>query len=438
MKALALGWDIDGPGVVKAELPDADSLASFDAVLYDPGSVPELWRGHAELSGDGAWRLYPGRDLGLSRALERMFSLRRDELAALLQNGGGLVVVRARPGEEFVEIASSPSHRLTPYALLPHLALVSDPHHLVLPQGLKFIPRRGRDITWIEPAHPLTPYLEAFAPLGYEAVLVSSLGAPLSAFGQVLAKNRVGDVLAWDVPVKAGRLIFLPAFPGADPQLAGELLLPALGALLSRPLAEGGPSWLSKYTLPGEEELAAEARALEAEKKRLKKKEEELQEAQRAFDALRGLLFPRGAQGLLSAVKAALERLGFSCEPLDHATLVGRAEEGEALVRASFSPSGPIGPEEHRALVLSLDRRHTEGHGEAHGVLVAVAESRLDPRRRGPQWTEAVRRGCRKHGITLVSGYQLFRAVEHVLKGGERKEIRESLVASEGEWRWKP
>lgn len=424
--------------MVRAELPDADSLASFDAVLYDPGSVPELWRGHAELSGDGVWRLYPGRDLGLSRALERMFSLRRDELAALLQKGGGLAVVRARPGEGFVEIASSPPHRLTPYSLLPHLSLVSDPHHLVLPQGLKLIPRRGRDIIWIDPAHPLTPYLEAFAPLGYEAVLVSSLGAPLSAFGQVLARNRVGDVLAWDVPVGSGRLLFLPSFPGADPKQAGELLLPALGALLCQPLAEGGPSWLPKYTLPGEERLAAEARALEAEKEQLKKKEEKLQEAQRAFDALRGLLFPRGTQGLLLAVKTAFERLGFSCEPFDHATLVGHAEEGEVLVRASFSPSRPVGPEEHRALLLSLDRLHTEGHGEAHGVLVAVAEPRLDPRRRGPQWTEAVRRGCASHGITLASGYQLFQAVEHVLKGGETKEVRESLICSEGEWRWKP
>jgi len=424
--------------VVRAELPDADSLASFDAVLYDPHDVPQLWRGHAQLTGDGVWRLYPGQDLGLSRALKRMLSLRRDELAALLQQGGGLVVVRARPGEEFVEIAGAPPHKLTPYALLPHLALVSDPHHLVLPQGLKFIPRKGRDITWIDPAHPLTPYLEAFAPLGYETVLVSSLGAPLSAFGRILAKNRVGDVLAWDVPVGSGRLVFLPAFPGAAPKLAGELLLPALGALLSQPLAEGGPAWLSKYTLPGEEELAAEARALEVERGQLKKKEAELQEAQRAFDTLRGLLFPRGAQGLLSAARTALERLGFSCEPFDHATLVGRAEEGEALVRACFSPSGPIGPQEHRALVLSLDRLHTEGHGEAHGVLVAVAEPRLDPSRRGPQWTEAVRRGCRKQRITLVSGYQLFRAVEHVLKGGEGKEVRGSLIASEGEWRWKP
>ncbi|HAF70172.1 MAG: hypothetical protein XD60_0790 [Acetothermia bacterium 64_32] len=433
MRVLALGWDVEGPGVVAAQLPEADSLASFDAVLYDPASVPELWRGHAELSGDGVWRLYPGRDLGLSRALERLFSLRRDELSALLQKGGGLAVVRARAGGEFVEIASSPPHRLTPYSLLPHLSLVADPHHLVLPQGVRFIPRRGQDITWIHPAHPLTPYLEAFAPLGYEAVLVSSLGAPLSAFGNVLAKNRVGDVLAWDVPVGTGRLLFLPSFPGADPKRAGELLLPALGALLSRPLAEGGPSWLSKYTLPGEEGLAEEARALEAEGRRLREREEKLREAWGRFDSLRGLLFPRGAVGLLSAAREAMECLGFSCEPVPQDGLLCRAKEGTGLLRAAFSPGGPIGPEEHRALLLSLDRLAQE----AHGILLVVAEPRLDPPRRGPQWTEAVRQGCRRHGITLLSGYQLFRALQHALGGGGTEGIRRSLLSWEGEWGWR-
>lgn len=438
MRVLALGWDVDGPGVTRAELPYADSLASFDAVLIDPASIPDLWRGHAQLEGDGVWRLYPGRDLGLSRALERLFAARREELTALLQRGGGAVVIRVRPPDDGVEIASSPPHRFTPYALLPRLSLVSDPHHLVLPQGLKFIPRRGRDISWVEPAHPFSPYLESLRGLGYEAVLVSSLGAPLSAFGRVLAKNRVGDVLAWDVPVGAGRLIFLPAFPGADPQLSGELLLPALGAILSAPLAAGAPKWLARYRLPGEEEITSELSALEEERERLKRKEEELRAVQEGYDALKGLLYPRGVQGLLAAVQAALERLEFSCEPAEVGTLLARGEEGTALVRVALSLSGPVGPEEHRALVLALDRLRTEGGRDAHGVLVTVAEPRLDPRRRGPQWSEAVRRGCLEHGIALLSGYQLFLALEHVLSGGDPGGVREALLSGEGEWRWKP
>ena len=63
MKIVSIGWELEGPGIERAELFSADSLASYDAVLLDPGEIPRLWQGHAQLEGDGTWRIYPGRDL---------------------------------------------------------------------------------------------------------------------------------------------------------------------------------------------------------------------------------------------------------------------------------------------------------------------------------------------------------------------------------------
>jgi hypothetical protein len=438
VRILALGWQLEGPGVERAELFSAESLASYDAVLLDPKGIPRLWEGQARLEGDGAWRLYPGQDLGLSRALERLFSLRREELSDLLQRGGGLLVVRVRPEGSAVEIAGHPPRRITPYSLLPRLSLVADPHHLSLPQGLRFVPRRGRDISWLEPAHPLAPYLEAFLSAGYEAVLVSSLGAPLSAFGRVLAKNRVGDALAWDLPVGTGRILFLPSFPGADPRRAGEILIPALAELLERPLPEGGPDWLSNYPLPGEEELLSKREELEVRRRELKKEEEKLARELGRISGLRGLLYPRGLVGLRAAVELALEELGCRVAKEGDRFLSARAGKRELLLRPALSPSGPVGPEPYRELLLALDRLKNEEGREAHGVLVAVAEPRLDPKRRGPQWAEAVRRGCAEHGITLVSGYQLFRGVVAAREGDRAEEVLEALFETEGEWRWKP
>ncbi|HEC63105.1 MAG TPA: hypothetical protein ENI38_01775, partial [Candidatus Acetothermia bacterium] len=69
MRVIALGWELEGPGVERAELFSSESLASYDAVLLDPAGIPRLWEGQARLEGDGVWRLYSGQDLGLSRAL---------------------------------------------------------------------------------------------------------------------------------------------------------------------------------------------------------------------------------------------------------------------------------------------------------------------------------------------------------------------------------
>ncbi len=438
MRVLAVGWEVEGPGVTRGEFPTAESFASYDAVLIDPERLPSLWEPHALLEPDGVWRLHPGRDFGLGRALDNLFSARRGELEDLLVRGGGVLVVRVRPAGEGVEVVGNPPRRLDPYAFLPRASLVSGPHHLGLPQGLRFVPRRGRDLTVAAPTHPLAPYLQALAPWGYEAVLVPTLGAPLAAFGGVLATNRVGDAVAWDLPVGTGRILFLPSFPGASPAEAGEHLLPALASLLTQPLPEDLPDWLHGHSLPGEDGLRARRAELDRRRGALEREEEELAAERRGYDLLRGLLSPRGRAGLLAAAGAALSRLGFTVSPAegDGATLLARSPEGELLVRVALSPFGPVGPEEHRALVLDLDRLRSAERREARGMLVCLAEPRLDPRRRGPQWTEAVERGCRDHGLVLASAYDLFKAVRHVLGGGDPAEVRQGLLGSEGAWRW--
>ncbi len=439
MRVLALGWEIEGPGVLRAEFASADSLASYDAVLIDPEPLPSLWLLQAVLEPDGVWRLHPGRDLGLSRALDNLVSARRAEVEDLLLRGGGVVVVRVRAPGEGVEIAGNPPHRLDRYAFLPRTSLVSGPHHLGLPGGLKIVPRRGRDLAVSDRAHPVGPYLDAFAPLGYEAVLVAALGAPLASFGRVLATNRVGDVIAWELPLGAGRMLFLPSFPGASPAEVGERLLPVVAALLAEPLPVELPDWISGFELPGEDELRRNEEAVAREQERVRRKQADLGETRRSYDVLRALLAPRGVHGLAQAVQAALDRLGFTVSSLGEApaTVVAASPDGDLLVRVAVSLFGPVGPEEHRALLLDLDRLRAEGGQDARGMLVCLAEPRLDPRRRGPQWAESVRRGCRDHNLLFTSSADLFRAVRHVLSHGDADEVRKDLVSAAGEWRWK-
>ncbi len=436
MRALALGWDLIGPDLVSADFPSADSLGSFDVVLFDPLPLPALWQPYAELSPDGTYRLYPHRDFGLSRALEKLFQSRQREAEDLLWRGGGILVVRVRPADEGVIIGGNPPHKLEPYSVLPKASLVSGPHHLALPQGLRFWPRRGSDVKVVDPLHPLAPYLQRFSSQGYEAVLTTALGVPLSAFGRVLAQNRVGDPLALDLPVGSGRILFLPAFSGADPREAWELLRPGLAELLSLPLPETAPAWLSGYELPGEEELRKREEELAQERERLDRQEEEVGEVRRKFSLFKALLYPRGKGALVHAAQAAFTHLGFQVSSQAFSDSFPAESSEEAFhVRVGYSLFGPVGPAEHRALLLAVDKlRHEEGR-EVRGLLLCLAQPELDPRRRGPQWEEAVERASRDHRFALVSAYDLFRAVGQVLAGADPKEIRKALAEAEGPWK---
>jgi len=436
VRAIALGWELAGPNVTLADFPSADSLAGFDAVLIDPLSLPTLWQPYAELGPDGTYRLHPGRDFGLSRALEKLFALRQRELEDLLFRGGGVLVVRVRASDEGVIIEGNPPRRLDSYGFLPKASLVAGPHHLALPQGIRFMSRRGTDVQVLDPLHPLAPYLERFSSHGYEAVLTAVLGAPLSAFGRILAQNRVGDPLAFDLPVGLGRILFLPAFPNADGREAWELLRPGIAALLDLPLPATAPDWFGNYALPGEDELRKSLEELAREKERLIRREEELSSAQRELETFKALLYPRGKTAFLSAVKAAFSRLGFNLAELkEPATFLAESKEENFLVRVGFSPFSPVGPEEHRALLLALDRLKNEERRELRGLLVCLAQPEIDPKRRGPQWQEAVERASRDYRFALVSAYDLFRAVAQVLAGADPAEIRKSLAEAEGPWK---
>ncbi len=434
MRALALGWELEGPDLVSADFASADSLASFDVVLIDPLPLPLLWQPYAELAPDGSHRLHPGRDLGLSRALEKLFGLRQKELEDLLR-GGGILVVRVRAPDEGVVIEGSPPRRLDSYAFLPRASLVSGPHHLSLPQGLKFVPRRGRDLQVVEPFHPFSPYLAKFAPQGYEAALASALGTPLAAFGRILAQNRVGDPLALDLPFGLGRILFLPAFPGAEGREAWELLRPGLAALLDLPLPQSAPPWLSEYELPGERELRKLWEEIFQEKERLARREEELNVAQRGFDLFKALLYPRGKGALIQGAEAAFSRLGFKVTKIASTAFLAESPEENFLVHVAFSLFSPVGPEEHRSLLLALDRLRNEERKEVRGLLLCLAQPDLEPKRRGPQWEEVVERASRDHRFVLASAYDLFRAVAQVFAGADPKEIRKTLAEAEGPWK---
>jgi len=422
-------------------LADADSLAEYDVVLLDPETLSSLWRPHAQLEADGVWRIHQGRDGGLVRAIERLLSARRVELEALLRRVGGSVVVRASAPGPPVELvfARGGNRQVDARSVLPPIDLSREGQYMALPKGIRLLSRRGTTLVDVDDTHPLAEYMRRYSEYGFEAVIVSTFGVPLESFGRVLARDRVGDAVAWEVAVGAGRLLFVPSFPGADPREMGEALKPVLGALCECPVAASGPDWLARYLLPDEEELDARARELADARAELLRQEEELAVSRAEYESLRGLLYPRGARELVQGMTKALQRLGFTCTPRADIprTVEARSDEGTLLVRAAYAPVGQVEADEHRALLLAVDRVHTEERRTVHGVLVGAAHPEVEPTRRPAQWSDAVRRGCVEHDMALLAAPTLYQVVAGAADEGERTKLRRSLVEAVGEWRGK-
>lgn len=438
MRVLSVGWEAGGGGVEVASLHDADSLASYDVVLIDPLSIPDLWVPFVPPGRDGIRRLIPGHDQGLSRALDNLFAIRRREIEGLLGAGGILVVKVRAPGEP-VEISSPGGaiRTIDAYTFLPSLSLTRERQFLAFPRGIKFIPRKGRDVHGLDYLHPLAPYLSAVK--RYEAVIVSPYGLNLADFGRVLLRNRIGDVLAWEVRHREGRIVFLPPTE-LTPAKETELLLKGLASLMEAPLSEGEiPGWLKGYALPGEKELIEELSELEAEERRIAERKSELEGKLREAFILKGLLFPAGTVGLRRAAARAFGTLGFSVEDdeFDPGNLRISSREGRAVARVAWAPEGPVTTGAYRPLLLALDHLRIELGEDFHGILVVAADTLREPGHRGPRFTDPLRRACEEHGIGLVTGEELFGAVRAVLSGVDPAPVRRSLLAAIGPWRWK-
>ncbi|MCX6910003.1 MAG: hypothetical protein NTY01_18440, partial [Verrucomicrobia bacterium] len=157
----------------------------------------------------------------------------------------------------------TPVERLDRYTWLPHVALVDRQHHFAFPSNGRFVPRRGQDVIVEASGSPFEEYLRTFEErISYSAVYQDLLSTPLERFATVLARNRVGDAVALEIPVDEGRLVLLPPLEGVSPSREADVLLDVVRRASTRPPFVAEPDWLPGYALPGEEALADELAGL--------------------------------------------------------------------------------------------------------------------------------------------------------------------------------
>ena len=440
IRALALDWALDHPQLHRDEFFGRYSLSAFDVVLVDPLPISRRWTAEIAPDPDGVRRTDPRRDRGFGRTLAAWLKRRRIEADDLLTRGGGLLVCRLRTRGEPLEIVGSdaPPEGIDRTSWLPAVSLVDRHHQLTFPTNGRFLPRRGEDVVFEESGHPFEDYLREFSGhVVYDAVYQDLMSTPIERFATVLARNRVGDVVALSVPFGEGRLILVPSIEGVSPSREANALLDAARRLAVRPAFSATPDWLPGYPLPGEDGLVDELASLIDRRDALSAKVDEVRGNLEERTGPKRILYTKGRFSFLPAVGDAFAAIGFSVDASDPVLSLS-SEEGDALVVAEASEEAKIGLPAYRRLRDAVDQTVTDGDSHKKGILVVSGSRELDPKRRSTQFSDEVLRGCRGQGFCLVSSYQLFKLVQRAMADRDASmlaALRRRLLECDGELR---
>ncbi|MCK5247874.1 hypothetical protein KAR02_13290, partial [Candidatus Bipolaricaulota bacterium] len=405
----------------------------------DPLEISGRWTREVGISPDGVRRVDAQRDRGFSKTLTAWMSKRRAETEDLLKRAGGILICRLRTRGEPLEIdsGSAPVEHLDRYSWLPSISLIDRHHQLVFPSNGRFVPRRGRDIVVEDSTSPFSEYIEQFREFFvYDAVYQDLLSTPIDRFAKVLARNKVGDVLALEIPFDEGRLILVPPTEGVSPSHEASVLREVVDRMIDRPAFTAAPDWLPGYPLPGEDELRDELTRLDERQTSITEKLAELRANWEEKTRHKRMLYTKGRFSFLPAVADGFRELGFDVE-VEDGILTLRSQEGDALVVAAAADGAKVELPAYRQLLTSIDQAVTDGDGRMKGILVVSGSRELDPKRRTTQFSEGVLRGCTDQGYCILSSYHLFKLVQDALtaKRKDHAGIRRQLIECDGEFR---
>ncbi len=438
-RTLSIHWRLDHPNIQRDTFFGRYAFSAYDAVLIDPHEIDRRWTAEVGLSPDGVRRVDVQRDRGLGRTLTAWMTKRRTELEDLLKVAGGIVVCRLRSRGEPLELRSgdAPPEHVDRYSWLPSISLVDRHHQLVFPSNGRFVPRRGRDVIVEDSTSPFSEYIEQFRDaFVYDAVYQDLLSTPIDRFAQVLARNKVGDVLALEIPFDEGRLILVPPIEGVSPSHEAAVLSDVIERMTERPAFSASPDWLPSYPLPGEDALNDELVRLVERRDALNDKLRELSERHEEITRYKRMLYARGRFAFLPAVADGFRALGFDVE-IDEGMLTLRSEQGDARVVAAAAEGATVQLPAYRQLLHAIDRAVTDGDGRLKGILVVSGSRELDPKRRPTQFSEGVLRGCTDQGYCVLSSTHLFQLVVTALasKRADHAKVRRQLIETDGEFR---
>ncbi len=430
MRILSLGIGLPDAAIDNYNWASALSFYDYDAIVVEPSQgISRLIEGIVKGDQYKTYDDIPVTDgattadtVGLAELLRR----RQDETQRLLAKGG-LVVVFAHPDVPHPSVSGfTGAHR---YYWLP------------APEGQDYSikhlkPAGGRHVNVVDWEHPFANYLDAKR---NDVLYRVSFAEGPDAFenARVLARSDGGTPIAIEVPVLAGRVVFVPALPPritpTDRSAFAANLVSAIRNTLLTTADGSAPEWVAEETLPGIED--SQRRIQDAEAK-LDELEAELDAARGEYlgmDRFRRILWQEGKYGFELPVRDALQELGF--RQFSTVDQPGHFSFGSvsAFVEAESS-AGAVGMDPHYRLRARLETKIADdGRTPPHGIVIVNGFRETAPAEREQQYTNALRVASESMRYCIVEATDLFDALREKLEGkSDGKAFCQLMMDTEG------
>ena len=430
MRILSLGIGLPDAAIDNYNWASALSFYDYDAIVVEPAQgVSRLIDGLVKGDQYKTYDDIPIADgpttsetFGLSELLRR----RRDETERLLAKGG-IVVVFAHPDVPHPSVAGfTGAHR---YYWLP------------APAGQDYSSKHlksagGRHVNVVDWEHPFANYLDAKR---NDVLYRVSFAEGPDAFegARVLARSDGGTAIAVEIPVLAGRVIFIPALPAritpADRSAFANNLVAAIrNTLLTT--AEGiAPEWVDEERLPGLDEARRRMQDAEAE---LDELEADLNAARAEYlgiERFRRILWQEGKYGFELPVRDALLQLGFrQFSTVDQPAHFALGPD-PVFIEAESS-AGAVGMDPHYRLRQRIEAKiASDGRAPPRGIIIVNGHRETPPAEREQQYTNALRVAAESMHYCIVQASDLFNALRDKLEGkSDGKAFCRLMIETEG------
>jgi hypothetical protein len=446
IKILSINKKFENEAITEAKFKESQSFSDYDAVVIDPYGLSYLWTINSPAKTTTRGDCFTNSDLdgGFGSNVSALFARRREELEALLKVCQGIIVCYIRKKETPLIVQRKGSTGvLNIYSWLPVLSLswqdTEGTHSQIFVYYESLHLREGKEIAFVEKSHPFSQYFSSFeGRIKFESILKpeSSLEKHISA----ISRNKVKEIVSFDVPIGGGKIVFIPPNDSAAPEKEAGVLIDCITTSSDVGYESPPPPWISKYTLAGEskyngriDDLDQKIRELTEEKNRLKREQDRIAR-------FKGLLYEKGKKGLEPLVREAFKLIGFGVlerdqyqEPYD---LYIKEKDLVLVGEIGATDNSQIDVIKYRQLFSYVEDEFEKGT-TCKGILVANAFIETDPQERQVQFTEHVIEACKRQRYCMITTQTLFEIVKHILSKGtefDLKQLKSDIINCDQEF----
>jgi hypothetical protein len=441
MKVRILNFGIESSHEQIRHLDDLFSdlaFNDFDAFVFDPAEIESELRASGTAVTD---RTTVVEDYSGSR--RSTLNRHSREIFELVYYKGGVVVCILRDNNFIfkAEYRDTYSTAIVYEDFNPYFLLENICSHSGKPKLLKsFVSGEGEQIRFAAGISP--SYLRILK----ESLRFYAAIAPLAQdeLTSVFARDSIGRIIAAEVKIGAGTLLFVPDTTEQNSERVGAALVHTVRELIAKDTPDITPAWVNEVTVPRSESNNAEIASVRQEREILTQRLEALETEKAELLKHRHLLYTTGKFVLEPAVRRAFRTLGYSVSEPD--TYDGEWDlemsdrNGNLCIGEVEGPEGPVDVVKFRQALDYHTDRYLAGF-DNKGLLVGNAHRLVPLSERPDSFTEHAVRGAKKNSMALIPTPALFRAVCAVLANDSealKAEIQDSITTCDGVWNWPP